>query len=148
METLLTQISILSLQHSPSRYLCPHDVRFRHIAFRLMTASHQAIVLSKYRTLLRLIGRLDPGQRSSAYVEAQTTVRSRRTVTNPEEQLKHLKELTSKIGYLRIITPKQPGEVEPGVFTVQDGRLVEGTGEAKGKRYELSFIKIFSSPYG
>ncbi|KAG2483066.1 hypothetical protein HYH03_018049 [Edaphochlamys debaryana] len=99
-----------------------------------MSGSATGQVLCRYRELLRLIGRLPGDQRSKALTEARTTLRARKSEANPEEQLKHLKELVSKIGYLRIITPRQPGDVKSGVFVVRDGRLVEGGGEAKGAR--------------
>jgi hypothetical protein len=97
--------------------------------------SHRAHVQSLYRTLLRYIARLpSPEQRSKALTEAQTTVRERRGEQDPQARLQHVKELTARIGYLRIVTPRQPGEVSTGVFVYRGGQLVEGSGEGKGTR--------------
>ncbi|GFR47408.1 hypothetical protein Agub_g9125, partial [Astrephomene gubernaculifera] len=106
----------------------------RRLYLLSMSTAGSPNVLSRYRELLRLILRLPQTQRSQALNEARTTIRSRRSVTNPEEVLKHHKELSSKIGYLRIITPKRPGEVQSGSYIVRDGRLIQGAGEAKGTR--------------
>lgn len=101
-----------------------------------MSGAHKAVVLSRYKELLRLIDRLPSSKKGQALIEAKSTVRSRRSEEDPQKQLDHLRELVSKIGYLRIATPKQPGEVsnESGVYVVRDGKLVEGSGAAKGAR--------------
>ncbi|PNH01659.1 hypothetical protein TSOC_012435 [Tetrabaena socialis] len=99
-----------------------------------MSTSQKTVVLARYRELLRLVARLPQAKRGEALGEARTTIRDRRSESNPEKQLNHLKELTSKIGFLRIVTPKEPGEVRSGVFVVRDGRIVEGSGDAKGGR--------------
>ncbi len=99
-----------------------------------MSLANRSNVLSKYRELLRLVSRLPADKRDQAFSEARGTLRARRTESNPEKQLQHLKELSSRIGYLRIITPKQPGEVTAGVYVVRDGKVMEGSGESKGAR--------------
>lgn len=91
-------------------------------------------VLSKYRELLRLISRLPDQKKTDALAEARTLIRARRAETNPEQLLQHQKELSSKIGFLRIVTPRRPGEVGAGSFVVRDGHLVQGSGELKGAR--------------
>lgn len=99
-----------------------------------MSLASRSNVLSKYRELLRLVSRLPADKRDKALGEARDTLRARRTESNPEKQLQHLKELSSRVGYLRIITPKQPGEVTAGVYVVRDGKVLEGSGESKGTR--------------
>ncbi|GLI61852.1 hypothetical protein VaNZ11_004360 [Volvox africanus] len=125
-----------------------------------MNAAQRVMVLSKYRELLRLISRLPPDKREEAFREARFSTRSRRSVTNAEDQLKYLKELISKIGYLRIITPKVPGEIESGIFVVRGGDLVGKSGDTKGtrvadgtisreeaiKRNERDFRRFYGAP--
>jgi hypothetical protein len=97
--------------------------------------AHKSQVLSRYRELLRLIQRLPSSKAASARAEAQQTIRKRQHEADPEQQLQHLKELVAKIGFLRITTPRRPGEaLESGSFVLRDGQLVKGSGEHKGSR--------------
>jgi hypothetical protein len=100
-------------------------------------ATRREAVLSSWRQLLRLIGRLPEEKRVAALAEARTTARQRKTESNPETLLAYQKELAAKIGYLRIVTPRQPGDVDKGIgrWVMRDGMLVEGQGEEKGERW-------------
>lgn len=102
----------------------------------MLQPGHRHYVLSSYRTLLQLIARLPQVQRQSALAEARATCKERKHDTNPEKTLTHLKELAARIGYLRIVTPRRPGDAsrEAGKFVLRDGKLVEGEGEEKGSR--------------
>jgi hypothetical protein len=68
--------------------------------------------------------------------EARNTVKQRKAESNPETLLAYQKELAAKIGYLRIVTPRQPGDVDTGIgrWVMRDGELVEGEGLEKGER--------------
>ncbi|WIA14010.1 hypothetical protein OEZ85_002570 [Tetradesmus obliquus] len=97
--------------------------------------AHKPQVLSRYRELLRLIQRLPSSKAAAARAEAQQTIRQRQHEADPEQQLQHLKELAAKIGFLRITTPRRPGEaLDSGSFVLRDGQLVKGSGEQKGTR--------------
>lgn len=95
-------------------------------------------VLSRYRELLKLLKRL-PGDKSvTALQEARQTIRSRRDETNPQQALEYAKELAARISFLKITTPRRPGEpLEGGRFVLQDGQLVKGEAEDKGARSVL-----------
>ncbi|KAJ9525835.1 hypothetical protein QJQ45_009296 [Haematococcus lacustris] len=98
---------------------------------------HQSAVLSNYRTLLRLLALLpDPTKRSSALLEARSTLRARQRESNPELIFQHSKQLVAKIGYLRVITPRRHNDATaaPKTYVLRNGELVEGQGEGRGDR--------------
>lgn len=99
---------------------------------------HRAQVLSRYRELLRLIRRLSEPERAAAAArEARDTMRAQQHLTDPQARLDALKQLASRIGFLRITTPRPPGEGLSGgggTFVLRDGRLVPGAGADKGSR--------------
>ncbi|KAI8110952.1 hypothetical protein M9434_004526 [Picochlorum sp. BPE23] len=96
-----------------------------------MTHEIALATLNKYRKLLRLIKRLPKEEaRLQAVQEARTEFQKHKTA--PEGEADRLREkLDDKIRYLRIVTPKQPGDAdnieESTVFVVRDGKVVEGT---------------------
>ena len=93
------------------------------------------LLLSQYRELLRLIRRLPAAKVDAALKQARETTRARRGEANPEQAQQHAKELAARIGFLRITTPRQPGEVlGSGRFVLRDGELVQGAGNSKGER--------------
>lgn len=97
--------------------------------------SHRHQVFSRYRELLRVIKRLPGEKAAAARREAQQTVRQRRDETDPEAQLRYLKELVARISFLRITTPRPAGEpIGGGSYVMRDGELVQGAGEEKGAR--------------
>lgn len=99
-----------------------------------MARSH---VLSHYRELLRLIGRLpQSSERASALKEARKEMRQQ-SQASEEHVADLLRVLVSKIGYLRMITPKKSsdkGRIGVGKFVVRDGNVVEGSGASAGER--------------
>lgn len=99
-------------------------------------AGARSQVLGRYRELLQLIRRLPEPKQGAALQEARTTVRARAGEGDPQKALDHLRELVSKIGFLRATTPKRPGEVSRGSgnYIMRDGKLVEGDGEGRGTR--------------
>ena len=95
-------------------------------------------VRSKYKQLVKLIQRLPREQSEIALAEARTKMRNGRAETNPEKQLSGMKELAARIGYLRMVTPRLPGDVtaEAGIFVLnRDGELVESQGGESTSRY-------------
>lgn len=48
----------------------------------------------------------------------------------------HAQELAAKLAYLKVITPRMPGDAakEAGVYVLRDGQLVESAGEAGTSR--------------
>jgi hypothetical protein len=97
---------------------------------------HKQQVLARYRELLRLITRMPEQKAAAARQEAQQAVRSHANETDPQAQLGHLKELVARISFLRITTPRRPGEsLGAGTYVLREGQLVEGSGEDKGARY-------------
>ncbi len=101
-----------------------------------MAVHHRQQVLSMYHQLLSLIQRLPPQQKQTAMQEAKQQLHSRKAEPDAQKVLDHVKEMAAKIGYLKIITPKRPGQVsgEAGRFVLRKGALVQGEGEDKGER--------------
>lgn len=96
---------------------------------------HRQQVLTRYRELLRLIKRMPEQKAAAARTEAQQTVRQHKNEADPEAQLRYLKNLVARISFLRITTPRRPGEpLGGGSYVLRDGELVEGAGEEKGSR--------------
>lgn len=96
---------------------------------------HRQQVITRYRELLRLIRRLPEQKAAAARAEAATAVRQHRDEADPEAQLRYLKDLVARISFLRITTPRRPGEpLGGGTYVLRDGELVEGAGEEKGGR--------------
>lgn len=102
-----------------------------------MQCGHRQQVMSRYRELLRLVHRLPDGsKRAAARAEAQTTMRQHQHEQDPEAQLNYLKELVARISFLRITTPRRPGEsLAGGTYVLRDGQLVQGSGQEKGSRW-------------
>lgn len=101
--------------------------------------SHRVQVLTRYKQLLQLLKGLPQDQQLSSLSEARSTTRQRLHEQDPQLQLDYLKELVSRIGYLRIITPKSASTSTTttgrGVYVLREGKLVEGTGHDKGDRW-------------
>jgi len=94
-----------------------------------------AAVLHKYKQLLRLIRRLPAKDSEAALREARDKMRAGSAERNPEARLARMKELSARLGYLRIVTPRTPGEVEAqaGTFVLnKEGELVESAGAGAG----------------
>ncbi|KAL4431057.1 hypothetical protein ABPG75_006313 [Micractinium tetrahymenae] len=100
-------------------------------------AQHRNQVLRAYRELLSLIRRLPESKRASAWQEARQTVRQHAGEADEARQQDLFKQLAAKISFLRVVTPRRPGEVSSigaGHYVLRDGRLVEGTGATAGAR--------------
>lgn len=100
-------------------------------------AQHRNLVLRAYRELLSLIKRLPESQKSQAWQEARQTLRQHAGEADQARQQDLFKQLAAKISYLRVVTPRRPGEVSAigvGHYVLRDGRLVEGSGATAGKR--------------
>ena len=90
-------------------------------------------MLQKYKQLLKLIKRMPAQQVGPALQEAREKMREGSREANPEQRLSRFRDLTARVGYMRIITPRLPGEVdsESGTFILQGGNLVRSHGEPK-----------------
>ncbi len=100
------------------------------------TSSQRAQILGLYRELLRLISRQPPERAAAAREEARSTLRARKAETNPEQLHLYHKELASRVSFLRITTPRTPGQaLQGGRYVLRDGELVEGAGADKGARW-------------
>jgi hypothetical protein len=115
-----------------------------------MIEQHSARVLAHYRQLLRLIRRLPADKALVAEAEARTTIRARSGERDPEQALHHLKELAARISFLRMTTPRPPGEpVGSGRFVFRSGEWVEGEGEDKGARCAgLQWVMRYTACWG
>lgn len=94
-------------------------------------------ILVAYRELLRLIARLPGDQRPKALQDARSTMRQRMAVADPAQQSDHFKELAAKISFLKMVTPRLPGDassIGAGHWVLRRGELVPGTGQTAGTR--------------
>jgi hypothetical protein len=93
----------------------------------MQQVSHRTNVLRAYRQLLQLIKRLPPLQQGKAVAQARSEAVNDRNISNAVEASDKLKQLYARIGYLRTITPRQPGDAEclgSGHYVLRDGELV------------------------
>jgi hypothetical protein len=98
-----------------------------------MSAEPGRAVLQKYKQLLKLIKRMPAQQVAPSLQEARQKMREGSREANPEQRLAKFRDLTARVGYMRIITPRLPGEVESesGTFVLHGGDLVRSHGEPK-----------------
>lgn len=102
---------------------------------------HTQHVLSRYRELLRIIRRLPEEKAAAARAEAQQTMRQHMAETDPELQLKYVKDLVARISFLRITTPRKAGEtIGGGSYVLRNGELVQGAGEDRGTRCVFVYV--------
>jgi hypothetical protein len=95
-------------------------------------------VLATYRELISLIRRLPKEQQKSALEDARSKMRQHGNETDPALQLELFERLTAKLSFLRMITPRKPGETSmrgTGKFVLRNGELVEGEGRSAGTRW-------------
>ena len=95
-------------------------------------------MLRAYRELLRLVKRLPAAQQGSAWSEARSSLRAHREEGEEAKRLELLKKLVARIGFLRTITPRRPGDgagVGAGHYVLREGKLVEGRGATSGARW-------------
>lgn len=105
--------------------------------WRLMGAQHRAQVLRAYRELLSLIKRLPGEQREAQWADARAAVRRHAGEAGDAERQELLKRLIARISFLRVVTPRRPGEASAtgtGHYVLREGRLVEGHGTSAGTR--------------
>jgi hypothetical protein len=95
-----------------------------------MASQLAVITLGKYRKLLRLINRLPKEAKERAKEEARSEM-FKHKLANESEAVLLREYMDDKIRYLRIITPKRPGDDEylggSTYYVVRDGKVVEGT---------------------
>eukprot|EP00798_Chlamydomonas_sp_ICE-L_P012637 gene12637-15869_t len=99
-------------------------------------AAHRQQVLGLYRSMISLIRRLPSSQSEAALKEARQTLRERKGESDPRILLDNLKEMSSKIGFLRITAPRRPGDIRDvgGHYVLRDGALQKGSGIEIGGR--------------
>ena len=68
--------------------------------------AQRANVLRAYRELIDLAKRLPSAKRDASIQEARMAVRGNREEKDPVKQTDMLKELVSKVSFLRMTTPK------------------------------------------
>lgn len=95
-------------------------------------------MIQRYRKILKLIHRLPKeSQKEQALQQARLEMRKGRSASD-DVALSLLQELDDKIRYLRIVTPKKPGDEDDlsgsTVYVFREGRLVEGRGRRAGPR--------------
>lgn len=98
---------------------------------------HRQNVLRAYRELLTLIKRLPGDQRQKSWQEARSAVRLHAGETDAVKQSDMLKEMVAKISFLRVITPRVPGDKSAtgaGHWVMRNGELVQGEGSTAGQR--------------
>ncbi|GMH44790.1 hypothetical protein BSKO_12742 [Bryopsis sp. KO-2023] len=98
-----------------------------------------ANILKAYRELLILTKRLPTEKIGPAWREATETVRAHKNETDPQKISDLYRQMVSKIGVLRMMTPRVRGDRErfncaPGTYVLRDGELVHGEGEPLGSR--------------
>lgn len=105
-----------------------------------MSSKHSRKVLQAYRELLGLIRRLPADKRQPAWAEARQSLRQNAGEADQAKQQDQFKQLAARISFLRVVTPKRPGEassIGAGHYVMRDGKLVEGSGETAGSRCVL-----------
>lgn len=89
--------------------------------------SHRTNVVRAYRQLLQLIKRLPPSQQGKALSQARSEAAADREIDKAIEASDKLMQLYARIGYLRTITPRRPGDAErlgSGRYVLRNGQLV------------------------
>lgn len=87
-------------------------------------------VLVAYKRLLTLAKRLPSADRGKALTDIRTAFRASAAERDPLRVAELLKTAHDKLGYLRMVTPRLPGDLEPRSaastrFVVKDGRVQE-----------------------
>lgn len=79
-----------------------------HMWARHMSGAARALYL--YRRLLRFAGRLPAEERPAAVSRIRAAFRAGAVETSPEAVRTLLADANSSLGYLRIVTPRRPGD--------------------------------------
>lgn len=103
-------------------------------------AEHRAVVRGLYRELLKRIDRLPAGERATKRAEAVREMHANMHVLEDAKRADLLKQLVSRVSWLRVITPNRPGDgnLTGSTFVVRDGKVVEGGGDSFGVRVASS----------
>ena len=104
-----------------------------------MQTEHTRNVCRLYRELLILIKRLPKDKIENAWEQARREIRLHKDESDKMKASDLMKQMVVKIGYLKSITPRQPGDAQrlrcgSGHWVLRDGKLVEGHGVSKGQR--------------
>lgn len=102
-----------------------------------MANPHSREILQAYREVLKLIRRLPREQIENALNEAKSVMRSHQLEMDPARRSDLYKQLAAKISFLRMITPRVPGDqsvLGACHYVLREGNLVEGYGENTGSR--------------
>lgn len=84
-------------------------------------------VLRSFRELLSVSKRLAPDKQQQTVEEVKSAIRKHRAEADEAKVLDLHKQLVSRISFLRMTTPRQPGEpsrIGAGVYVLRDGELV------------------------
>lgn len=101
--------------------------------------SQSKIICKAYRELLTYIKRLPKSKINHYLSEAKKKMQENRELQDPKEISDALKELYSKIKFLKTITPRKPSDserfgFESGHWVFREGIFIECKGQNKGKR--------------
>ena len=99
----------------------------------MSTAISNPSIIAKYRKLLQLIRRLPQPLQTKELEQARNAFRDNASVSSQAEVDLLTSQLDDKLRYLRIVTPKRPGDVgdideASTVYVVRDGRLEASSG--------------------
>lgn len=103
-------------------------------------AEHRVVVRGLYRELLKRIDRLPASERAAKRAEAVRAMHANMHVADDGKRADLLKDLVSRVSWLRVITPNRPGDgnLTGSRFVVRDGKVVEGSGDSFGIRVASS----------
>lgn len=90
------------------------------------------LVLAIYRRMLRLSKRLPAAERGPALVQIRAAFRDNASETRADKVAELIRVAQQKLGYIRIVTPREPGddtESGGGVsrYVIHDGKLVSAS---------------------
>lgn len=107
-------------------------------------SEHRVVVRKLYRELLTRIRRLPPKDQVGKIEEAVRTMRANRDVEDEAKRSALLKDLVARVSFLRVVTPRRPGDgnVTGTKYVIRDGELVEGEGDSFGLRVASSQISM------
>lgn len=100
-------------------------------------AERQRVVCRLYGELRGLIRRLPKSEQAGRLAEARVLMEAHRREADGGKQAELLKEVVSKISFLRVIVPRRPGDgsITGARYVYRDGELVEGAPATDGTRY-------------
>lgn len=93
-----------------------------------MASLNRSNILRCYRELLSLINRLPPDKKQMALQEARSNMKANSGELDPMKASDMHKDLVARISFLKIATPRLPGDksrIGAGTFVLRDGSLVQ-----------------------